>query len=209
MSGKKASKKVDAERRSAENTSPRKQPNQDCDVRELVHNNVRLVIVGLLENDADIMKAIVTSVTDAIINSLMENDIFTAKLVDSVLHAKAMDDIKQQIYEASTMDNEKSAQETTTLQARVSDLENENVRLRNETDSLEQYSRRNCLVFHGIPENEKDTTEAVVRICQSKLGLPIDRNIHRQKPPTGQDDRRNQPKTASYHRQADVLCPTE
>ena len=93
-----------------------------------------------------------------------------------MLHAKAMDDIKQQIYEASTMDNEKSAQETTTLQAHVSDLENENVRLRNETDSLEQYSRRNCLVFHGIPENEKDTTEAVVRICQSKLGLPIDRN---------------------------------
>ena len=67
-----------------------------------------------------------------------------------------MDDIKQQIYEASTMDNEKSAQETTTLQARVSDLENENVRLRDETDSLEQYSRRNCLVLHRFPENEKD-----------------------------------------------------
>ena len=106
----------------------------------------------------------------------LEERLHTAKLVDSMLHAKAMDDIKQQIYEASTMDNEKSAQETTTLQARVSDLENENVRLRNETDSLEQYSQRNCLVFHGIPENEKDTTEAVVRICQSKLGLPIDRN---------------------------------
>ena len=118
----------------AEDTSPRKQPNQDGDVRELVHN-VRLAIVGLLENDADIMKAIVTSVTDAIINSLMENDIFTAKLVDSMLHAKAMDDIKQQIYEASTMDNERSAQETTTLQARVSDLDNENVRLWNETVS--------------------------------------------------------------------------
>ena len=83
-----------------------------------------MAIVGLLENDAEIMKAIVTSVTDAIINSLMENYTFTAKLVDSVLHAKAMDDIKQQTYEASTMDNEKSALETTTLQACVSDLEN-------------------------------------------------------------------------------------
>ena len=36
------------------------------------------------------------------------------------------------------MDNENSAQETATLQARVSDLENENVRLRDEIDSLQQ-----------------------------------------------------------------------
>ena len=137
---------------------------------------MRLAIAGLFENDAEFMKAIVTSVTVAIINSLMENDTFTAKLVDSVVHAKAMDDIKQQMYEASTMDNDTSAQETGTLQARVSDVDNENVRLQDETDSLEQYRRRNCLVFHGIPENEKDTTEAMVRICESKLGLPIDRN---------------------------------
>ena len=62
--------------------------------------------------------AIVTLVTDAIINSLMENYTFMAKLVDLVLHA--MGDIRQQMSEASTMDNDKSAQANSTAGAAVS-----------------------------------------------------------------------------------------
>ena len=40
----------------------------------LVRNNIRLAIVDLLAIDAETIMAIVTSVTDASINSLMEND---------------------------------------------------------------------------------------------------------------------------------------
>ena len=36
--------------------------------------------------------------------------------------------------------------------SRVGDLDKENKALRDEMGSMEQYSRRNCLAVHGVPE---------------------------------------------------------
>ena len=30
---------------------------------------------------------------------------------------------------------------------------------KNKIESLEQYSRRNCLIFHGLPYNENENTD--------------------------------------------------
>ena len=37
----------------------------------------------------------------------------------------------------------------------------------------EQYSRRNCLLLHGMPESEEDSNEAVISVCNGKLELNI------------------------------------
>ena len=44
---------------------------------------------------------------------------------------------------------------------------------RDELDSLEQYSRRNCLIFHELKENAKeDTTKIALDIIHNKLNIP-------------------------------------
>lgn len=86
-----------------------------------------------------------------------------------------MDEIKQQIYEACSMDTEKSTQSIAALHARAADAQQQSKMLQNEIDHLEQYSRRNSLIFHGIPEIEKDTNDAVMKICKTTLGLKINR----------------------------------
>ena len=44
-------------------------------------------------------------------------------------------------------------------------------------DEIEQYSRRNCLIFTGIKEDpdpsREDTDEVIINICNTKLGLDI------------------------------------
>ena len=36
-------------------------------------------------------------------------------------------------------------------------------------------SRRNCILFHGVPETTKDTGEAVLNSCSTKLGMNLSR----------------------------------
>ena len=55
----------------------------------------------------------------------------------------------------------------------MSDFEPTSKTLHNELDDLEQYSRRNCLVFHGINESEKQHDRCRRQICQTMLHLPI------------------------------------
>ena len=43
-----------------------------------------------------------------------------------------------------------------------------------ETDDLEQYSRRNCLVLHGVNEsNEENTNEIIIKTFSEELGVEI------------------------------------
>ena len=50
-----------------------------------------------------------------------------------------------------------------------SDLDNDNKALREELDTMEQYSRRNCLAVHGIPETKEDSTDAVLHVFNGQL----------------------------------------
>ena len=40
----------------------------------------------------------------------------------------------------------------------------------------EHYSRRNCLLVHGIPVDQKDTSDVVLSLCNRQLGLDLDRS---------------------------------
>lgn len=79
--------------------------------------------------------------------------------------------MKQELYKSSQMDISLAADEAAKTAARVSQLETEKVKLSNEIDALEQYSRRNCLIVHGVPDTA-DPVTAVLDIINNKLGVP-------------------------------------
>ena len=61
-------------------------------------------------------------------------------------------------------------------------LERDNDALCDEMDSQGQYSRRNCLLLHGMPETDADTTAAALDIIERNIQLPrnaIDHSHHR------------------------------
>ena len=75
----------------------------------------------------------------------------------------------------SCKDIDKSAESTAALQAQIASIERTQQSL---TDELEQYSRQNGLVFHGLPENSAaagndNTTEAMLKVAGS-LGVHLD-----------------------------------
>ena len=78
--------------------------------------------------------------------------------------------------------------------------------LSDEVDALEQCSRRNCLLLHGVPESSKDTTEAAIAVFNSRLDLNInneyiDRSHRLGQPRSDTDSDRPRPiivKFASY-----------
>ena len=79
--------------------------------------------------------------------------------------------MKQELYKSSQMDASLAADEAAKTAARVSQLETEKVKLSNEIDALEQYSRKNGLIVHGVPDIANPVT-AVLDIINDKLGVP-------------------------------------
>ena len=55
----------------------------------------------------------------------------------------------------------------------VVDLEQANKELRDDSDTQEQYSHRNCLLLHGVSEKQTDSNKAVLSVCNGKLGLQL------------------------------------
>ena len=64
--------------------------------------------------------------------------------------------------------------ELRTRDERITRMEKEIERLREQQEEAEQYSRRNCLVFHGLRENEGENTNEIVKgVCAEKLGINL------------------------------------
>ena len=64
---------------------------------------------------------------------------------------------------------------TTNLNSMLSEQLTEIEKVKEKQESLPQYSRRNCLVFHGIPEeNEESTNEVIQNFCKEKLDFELD-----------------------------------
>ena len=65
------------------------------------------------------------------------------------------------------IENEKLAAEVKRVESKFQD----------KVDELEQYSRRSCLVFTGIPELPKaqreDTDKEILDLCRDKLGIDL------------------------------------
>ena len=86
------------------------------------------------------------------------------KLTKKVIESGVVDRVKQELYESCKFDAETSAENLNAMGQRVEKLERANDALRDKLDAQEQYSRRNCLLLHGVPETEADTTAAALHI---------------------------------------------
>ena len=146
-----------------------------------LHENTRSAIAGLLQHDADIMKAIMTAVTDGVFAQLTGNSDFMNNIMEAMTkRGPVLDRVKHDVYESVTIDiAQMTAQMTDAareLEKRVAHLERENASLHDENDAQEQYRRGNCLLLHGVPEAQIDTDNAVLSVANEKLGLNLTRD---------------------------------
>ena len=137
----------------------------DADVQDGDVTSMRSAILEIIRTDEDLMNAVVDSVSQAIVAKFMHNPNLMDKLAQKVLQIGVLDRVKQELYESCKFDNDNSDDAIRKLESRVGDLESANEKLRLDSDAQEQYSRRNCLLLHGIPETELDTDAAVLSVC--------------------------------------------
>ena len=63
---------------------------------------------------------------------------------------------------------------TSSLNEKIGELNTKLDKAAQENESLEQYSRRNCLLFHGLPEQENENTNhLIIWFINKKLGVSI------------------------------------
>ena len=104
---------------------------------------------------------------------LLTNESFIAKLADGLMKDDVLDAIKQNVYNACALDDQRMSTAVESLERLVDDLDNDNKAPQEELDTMEQYSRRNCLVVHGIPETKEHTGEAVLQVFNDQLNVRV------------------------------------
>ena len=137
---------------------------------------MQAAITDFIRNDESVMQAIIDTVSNALVTKLLGNKRFINTLSMKLLENGVLDGVKQSVYEANAMENGQTNDELRRFEKRVSELETANTELRDDSDAQEQYSRRNCLLVHGIPEDQTDTSDAVLSLCNNQLGLDLDRS---------------------------------
>ena len=101
------------------------------------------------------------------------NDEFSSKLADVVAGTDIID-VKVQGLE---IEHEALKREVESLKRLNEKLSNDVRNASKQMDELEQYSRRNCVIFTGIKEDSdpgrENTDEIILNICNHKLGIDI------------------------------------
>ena len=151
----------------------------------LQNGDLRTAIVEIMMNDDAVMQPLIDAVSDALVAKLLGSTVFMSSLADKLeangalgCNSSTLENVRQDVYESCKMDIDKAAESTAALQAQIASMERTQQSLTDEIDELEQYSRRNCLVVHGLPENSdaagnENTTEAFLKVAGS-LGVHLD-----------------------------------
>lgn len=142
-------------------------------------------ISSVIVNDPSFLQSIIepiaTMVADKIIstscsklisnlaNNLVANKTFLASISSSVHDA-----IAQEVYEATSMDTESQRKDITKLDRQYQEISKLNRKLTDDLDNMEQYSRHNCLLLHGIRESTTEVTDKlIIQTINDKLNLNI------------------------------------
>ena len=137
------------------------------------YGDVRAAVLGLIQKHDDILKSILETVSKAIVKKLVDSPSFLEKLAKNFLKNDDLNNTKQDIYESRGTDNGDTNDAVRNVEKRIVDLERANNELRNDIDTQQQYSRRNCLLLHGVSEEQTDSDKAVLSVCNGKLGLQL------------------------------------
>ena len=128
----------------------------------LNHSNTKSSSYKELANQLKEDENLIQKISQAVINAVLQNDTF-----------------KQMLFEALTLEFDTKLE---SLEKSIKSLKKENLTLSMQAEEQQQYSRRNCLVVHGIPTplNKEDTDEAIVKFCKNHLKIDLqDRDIDR------------------------------
>ena len=117
---------------------------------------------------------------DEAIDKIMSSERLTEAIRQAVKEAasqefaKLMDQLEKQ--ESRIMDLESAQQsqkkEIAKLNGLIEGYESRISRLENDTNNLEQYSKRNCILFFGVPKTkEEDTAQLICKIAREKFEL--------------------------------------
>lgn len=151
-------------------------------------------VSDIIMNDPSIMKSIVSAVSQLIVEKIVESDEVVEKIKNKVtkdttflesvtkkLYDK-QDTMKQELYDSVSHDYAQLTYKHEKLEKAFEILSRKHSDLEWEIDSLEQYGRRNCLLFHNIPEprlvgkQRENTDNTVLSIIKEKLELDLDTN---------------------------------
>ena len=136
-------------------------------------------VLNLLTSDSDVIQEIAESVSTAIVEKLLSSkDIIKnmiATIIDTDQFKEALDLGRQDIYESVTYDLTQSKEKYEALEAKNNQLTHQLATLEEEVDSLQQYSRRNCLLIHQVKEVPNESTDdAALGIFKQKLNIDLD-----------------------------------
>ena len=143
----------------------------DTSVVKAIADAVSSIIVETIRND--------TKIINMIASNISSNDDFSKAVMNKFMETTKP--MKQEIYESLSFDNNDLSLKVKGLEKSHNELKLSNELLRLEIDNLEQYGRRNCLIFHGVKEQEggairsqiENTDAIVVSIMKENLGLEI------------------------------------
>ncbi len=125
-------------------------------------------IKNALSNE-DIIQTVVQSVLNTIIS--------TPEVIDNIVSsvtAKLSDQITQSVYQSISMDIDTTKEATDANGANIQALTIKCNQLEENLDDLEQYSRRNCLLLHGVKETKsEDTTTEAINSINMHLGIDL------------------------------------
>ena len=84
------------------------------------------------------MKAIIDTVSDALVTRLIGNKSFIDALSQKLMDNGVLDSVKQSVYEANAMDTSRTYATVTAIDTKLGDLNSHNKALSDEVDALEQ-----------------------------------------------------------------------
>lgn len=180
---------------------------------DTVTEAVREVLTG----DAELVQPLIASVVAGILNCPEVFDSLVtavAKAVAETIANKIKPDVTQSIYESVSTDISSINDEIKALRTELGHVKSEKNQLETRVEDAEQYSRRNCLLLHGVPENTgENTTSVVIGTINDRLGLDLERNhldrTHRLGRPKRPDDTKPRPiiiKFVSYTERSQVYA---
>ena len=107
------------------------------------------------------------------VSRVIQNDDIISKLVNAI-KLTLVDELTKKVSEALTASFEF---ELHARDERIKKLETQLLDIHDKLDESDQYSRRNCLLFHGVEENKNENTVNVISaICENKFNIKLHEN---------------------------------
>ncbi|XP_072164256.1 uncharacterized protein [Diadema setosum] len=117
--------------------------------------------------------------------------------MQEVITDAILEKVTQSVYEAISLDLAQLKAEQHSVNAKLKALENDISKVQHDIEEQEQYSRRECLRFYGIPETKDENTDAVITdVVKKHLGITLQSSCiarsHRITPSSRQETERQQ-----------------